>query len=74
MGFGRPHRRLEPETCEIARHELGRGFALLLVGRIGRDRLNLQELEQARQARLELGVDLGEDGGKGLRRAHGMDL
>src|SRR5437016_5684448 len=67
---GRPDIGVEAETAEIAGDVFGRGAALLLVGRIGRDRLNAHELEQAIEAMVEIGVDPGENGRKGLRWRH----
>ena len=56
----------KPMPVEILGHEVGGRLALILVGRIGRDRLDLQELEQPCETVVELGVDLVEDGGKRL--------
>jgi hypothetical protein len=41
---------------------LGRGLTLRLVGRVGGDRLNAQEIEQPLEALIEIGVDFLEHG------------
>ena len=59
-------------TDQILDDEFGRRPAVVLVGRVGRDRLDLQEIEQPSDAVVELGIDAVEDGGKGFRwRWHG---
>ena len=56
--------------AQVLGDELGRGLALVLVGHVGRDRLDAQEVEQPLEALVEVGVDLVEHGGQGLGRRH----
>ncbi len=74
MPLGRPDAGLKADTGEILGHVLGGGLTLVLVGRIGRDRLDAQELEQPLEALVEIGVDFLQHGGKGMRRGHGWML
>ncbi len=66
MALGRPHAGVEADAAQIPGDELGRGLALVLVGRVGRDRLDPQEVEQPLEALVEIGVDLVEHGGQGF--------
>ena len=71
MPPGRPHAGVEADAAQVLGDELGRGLALVLVGHVGRDRLDAQEIEQPLQALVEIGVDLVEHGGQGFgRRGH----
>ena len=56
----------KPMPREILGDVLGRGLALVLVGRVGRDRLDAQEVEQPLEAAVEIGVDSFEDGRQGV--------
>jgi hypothetical protein len=49
---------------------LRRRAAVLGIGRVGGDRLNAQELEQPREAVVEVGIDMSENGVELLRRGH----
>jgi hypothetical protein len=68
MPLRRPHAGVEAYPREIARDELRRRAAFVLVGRIGRDRLDLEEGEQTIEALIELGIDTIEDGRKDVGR------
>jgi hypothetical protein len=68
MPFGCAHAGVEADAGEIARDELRGRAAFVLVGRIGRDRLDLEEREQAIEALVELGIDTIEDGRKHVGR------
>src|SRR5262249_13105330 len=46
VALGRAHACVEADAGEIVGNELGRAAALDLVGGVGRDRLDLEELEQ----------------------------
>src|SRR5262245_3595660 len=70
VAAGWPQRGIEAEAGEIPGDEFGRLVAMLLVGRVGRDRLDLQEIEQPREAAIKVGIDLVEDRWKGLGRCH----
>ena len=60
MAGGRPHLRLEAERLDVPGQMMRRLLAILRKGRIGRDRLDAQELEQPRQAVVEIGIDVVE--------------
>ncbi len=70
VAFGRPYAGIEADAAQILGHEFGRSLALVLVGHVGRDRLDAQEVEQPLQALVEVGVDLVENGRQGLGRRH----
>jgi hypothetical protein len=74
MTLGRPDAGLKADAGQVLRHVFGGGLTLLLVGRIGRDRLDAQELEQPLEALVEIGVDFLQHGGKRMRRGHGLML
>jgi len=74
MPVGRSDAALKADGGEILGHVLGGGLTLVLVGRIGRDRLDAKELEQPLEALVEIGVDFLQHGGKGMRRGHGLML
>ena len=57
MARGRPHLGREADAPQIGGDMLGRGPALLLVRRIGRDRLDAQQREQPFETRVEIAVD-----------------
>src|SRR5262249_44054876 len=73
MTVGRPDAGLKTDAGQVLGHVFGGGLTLLPVGRIGRDRLDAQELEQPLEALIEIGVDFLQDGGKGMRGGHGID-
>src|SRR5262249_60509649 len=64
---------LKTNAGQILGHVLGSRLTLVLVGRVGRDRLDAQELEQPLEALIEIGVDFLQHGGKGMRGGHGID-
>ncbi len=66
MAPGRPHAGVEADAAQVLGDELGGGLALVLVGHVGRDRLDAQEVEQPLDAAIEIGVDLVEHGRQGL--------
>src|SRR5262249_31835915 len=74
VALGRAHAGVEADAGEIVGNELGGGAALVLVGRVGRDRLDLEELEQSLKARIKIGVDLVEDSGKRLRKVGHVEV
>src|SRR5215510_13311594 len=73
MTVGRTDAGFKADAGQVLGHVFGGGLTLLLVGRIGRDRLDAQELEQPLEALIEIGVDFLQDGGKGMRGGHGID-
>src|SRR5262249_47492623 len=74
VALGWAHTGVKADTREIVGDELGGGAALVLVGRVGRDRLDLEELEQPLKARVKIGVDLVEDGGKRFREVGHVEI
>src|SRR5262249_6258044 len=70
--LGRPDAGLKTDAGQILGHVLGGGLTLVLVGRIGRDRLDAQELEQSLEALIEIGVDLLQHGGEGMSGGDGI--
>src|SRR5215471_7203771 len=73
MAVGGPDAALKTNAGQILGHVLGSRLTLVLVGRVGRDRLDAQELEQPLEALIEIGVDFLQHGGKGMRGGHGFD-
>src|SRR5437899_8096140 len=73
MPRGGPDAGLKTNAGQIRGHVLGGRLTLVFVGRIGRDRLDAEEFEQPLEALIEIGVDLLQHGGKGMRGGHGID-
>jgi hypothetical protein len=63
MPGGRPDAGIETNAREILGDVLRRAQALVLVGRIGRNRLDAQEIEKSFEASIEIGIDLCKYGG-----------
>ena len=57
MALRRPHLGGKADAVQIGGDEFGRGAAGILVGRIGRDRLDAQQREQAIEACIKIGID-----------------
>ena len=74
MSLGRADAGRKADAGQIAGDVLGRGPALIFVRWVGRDRRDAQEIEQALEAVVEIGVDLIEDGGEGLGGRCHLDL
>src|SRR5262249_32843327 len=70
VSLGRTDAGVKTDTGETLGNELGRRSTLVPIRRIGRNRLDSQEIEQPVEAFLEVGVDLREYSGQRLRRCH----
>src|SRR5205085_3927912 len=60
MAGSRPHLGLEAERLDVPGQMIGRLLAILREGRVGRDRLDAQQVEQPREAVVEIGIDMVE--------------
>ncbi len=56
--------RLEADAFQIRGQPLRRFLALGVIGRIGGDRLETQQLEQALDRVVSIGIEMREEGGK----------
>ena len=62
---------VETDRLQVVHQPFGRPPAFVVIGGIGRDRLDPQQLEQSLQALVEIAVETVEDGGQ---RGHGWIL